>query len=130
MVFSSTRNSVLSIGRPCYALSWIQHKQVRRSRIIKKQVGWLVGLCCIHDSIHINIYVAKTKQFFTKECTLKWSGCVSDDPMYKDAFKAKKGLNSHDSSTATKLQRKNIKDYFLMSNFPMDIIHERPRKNC
>ena len=50
--------------------------------------------------------------------------------MYKDAFEAKKGINSHDSSTATKLQAKHIQDNFLMSNFPMDIIHERPRKNC
>ena len=67
----------------------------------------------------------KLSIFFTKQCTLKLSGCVSDDPMYRAAFKVKRGLNSHDSSTATKLQTKHIQDYFLMSNFPMEIIHER-----
>ena len=44
--------------------------------------------------------------------------------MYKNAFEAKKGLNSHNSSTATKLQTKHIQDNFLVSNFPMDIIHD------
>ena len=72
----------------------------------------------------------KLSNILQKQCTLKLSGCVKDDSIYRDAFEAKKGLNSHEYSTATKLQRKNIKDYFLMSNFPMDIIHERPRKNC
>ena len=72
----------------------------------------------------------KLSNFLQKNLLWSESGCVSDDPMYKDAFEAKKGLNSHDSSSATKLQTKHIQDYFLMSNFPMDIIHERPRKNC